>query len=390
MKQFFTKRRVLIIIVIVLVLAVLVLLLLPGNKRKEQTFQGGKDTPYPYEWTEKKDGSIFLSLCKQVPDGCAWRYDPQQTGAVQVSREDGEGSAFRVKPVKAEDVLLRFVLADETFPEDFCCELLLTVEVRDGDKGYVTAVTGNRLSLRERSLRGGEDFGCPYRIGTDEEGRLTVSLADDSPEADWQLFQRNSGDFLRTAGRKRENGVLRLGFYGIDAGTSNLVLYSSERRLTLDLTLASDEGGAITVQSHEMAAHPEWENLKDGELAAFVVAGTVHTPEGAENVRYERRSVGKQMEAAAVSFRYLDVDWTVYVTTSPELENLVAAEFENDRIMTLVVNGHVMRACLREEAGTVTAWCTAGERWYVLIGSGEPDLAKLLETANSIIDETKE
>ena len=391
MKQFFTKRRILIMIVIVLALAIVALLLLPGGAQRDLSFQGGEDTPYPYEWTEKQDGSILLSLCRQVPEGFAWRVAQEDTDAAAVSREeDAEGSVFRVQPLRAGDVLLRFVLADESFPEDCCCELLLTAELRAEDEELKAAVSGNRMILTELALRGGEGFDCPYRIQTDEEDRLAVFLLDGSSEPDWQLFQRNSGDVLRLAGRKTENGILALRFYGSSAGTSRLLLYSPTKRLTLELTISSDEEGRLTVQSHEMASHPEWEGLKGEELDAFVVAGEIHTPEGAENLRYERRTVGKQMEAAVVRFRYLDVDWTVYVTASSEMESLVAKEFENDRLLTLAVSGHAMHACLREEEGTVTAWCSAGDQWFLFEGTGETDLARLLDTANAMIVKMKE
>ena len=391
MKQFFTKRRVLIIVVIVLILAIVALLLLPGGARGDQSFQGGEDTPYPFEWTEKKDGSILLSLCRQVPEGCVWRFEQETSDTAAVSREENaEGSVFRVQPLRAGDVLLRFLLADENFPEDCCCELLLTAELRAEDEELKASVSGNRMILTEQALRGGESFDCPYRIRTDEEERLALFLLDGSTEPDWQLFQRNSGDVLRLAGRKTENGILALRFYGSSAGTSRLLLYSPTKRLTLDLTLSSDAEGRLTVQSHEMAAHPEWEGLEGEELDAFVVAGEIHTPEDAENLRYGRRTIGKQMEAAVVSFRYLDVDWTVYVTASSEMESLVATEFENDRVLTLAVSGHVMHACLREEEGTVTAWCSVEDRWFLFEGTGETDLARLLDTANAMIGEMKE
>ncbi|MBR3587757.1 MAG: hypothetical protein IKO00_17175 [Oscillospiraceae bacterium] len=391
MKQFFTKRRILMIVVIVLVLAIVALLLLPGGTRRDQSFQGGEDTPYPFEWTEKQDGSILLSLCRQVPEGCLWRFAQEASDAVAVSKEEkGEGSVFRVQPLRTGDVLLRFLLADESFPEDCCCELLLTAEIRAEAEELKASVSGNRMILTGQALRGGESFDCPYRIRTDEEDRLAVFLLDGSTEPDWQLFQRNRGDVLRLAGRKTENGILSLRFYGNSAGTSRLLLYSVAKRLTLELTIISDAEGQLTVQSHEMAAHPEWEGMEDEELDAFVVAGEIHTPEGAENLRYQRRTIGKQTEAAVVSFRYLDVDWTVYITAGSELEALVAKEFENDRLLTLAVSGHAMHACFREEEGIVTAWCSVEGQWFLFEGTGEPDLARLLDTANAMIAEMKE
>lgn len=390
MKEFFTKRRVLVIIVIVLLLAILALLLLPGGARKDQSFRGGEDTPYPYEWTEKQDGSIRLSLSRQVPEGFAWRFAQEEAGAVQVSREEqAEGSVFRVQPLRAGDALLRFVLADQRFPEDCCCELLLTAELRAEDDTLIASVSGNRSVLTEAALRGGEDFNCPYRLRTDAEGRLSVFLLDGSEAPDWQLFQRNSGDVLRLAQRKTENGLLTMNFYGSSAGTSRLLLYSAAKRLTLELTLSSDAEGSLTVQAHSMSAHPEWEGLEPEELEAYVVAGEIPVPEDAENLRYERRTVGKQTEAAVLRFRYLDVDWTVYVTVGSEAEEPLVREFANENLLSLAVGGHVMRACLREEEGSVTAWCTVGERWFLFEGTGETDLARLLDTANSMISEIK-
>ena len=387
MKQFFTKRRILILVVIVLLIAIALLLFLPGRGRKEKRFQGGEDTPYPYEWTEKKDGSILFSLCAHVPEGCVWRTEQDENETALVKRDEKEDHLFRLQPRKDGDVLLRFTLADKTFPEDRCCELLLTVEVRSEKKSVNATVVGHRLVLAERALRGGESFGCPYRLWTDEQGRFTVGLAEDSQEQDWQLFQQNSGNVLRFYGLRTENGVLSLRFRGVSAGVSRLCLYSAARRLTLELSLASDEDGTVTVESHNMAAHPEWEGLKADELEAYVVAGDIHMPEGAENVSYSRHTLGKQMEAAVVSFRYLDTDWTVYVVLGSELEEQIAKEFEYETIRTLAVSGHVMHACLREEEGTVTAWFSVGERWFLIEGADGADLAKLLDTANALITE---
>lgn len=391
MKQFFTKHRILIILVVVLLLAILALLLLPGGARKDQSFQGGEDTPYPYEWTELRDGSIRLSLCRQVQEGYLWRFAQEETGTVLVSAEErAEGSVFRVQPLRAGDALLRFVLADARFPEDCLCELLLTAELRAEDDALIASVSGKRSVLTEQALRGGESFACPYRIRTDAEGQLSLFLQDGGPEPDWQLFQRSSGDALRLAERKTENGLLTLRFYGSGAGSSSLLLYSAAKGLALELTLSSGAEGGLTVQAHEMTAHPEWEGMTPDALEAYVVAGEIPVPEGAENLRYERRTIGKQMAAAAVRFRYLDVNWTVYATLGSEAEALLAREFENDRILSLAVSGHVMRACLREEEGTVTAWCTVGERWFLFEGTGVADLARLLDTANAVISEIKQ
>ena len=218
MKRFFTNRRNLILLVIVLLLAIVALLLLPGGERSARSFQGGEDTPYPYEWTEQEDGSILLSLSAQVPEGCVWQSIAQEENdLVQVKREAAEGNVFRLLPLRTGDALLRFTLADAQYTEDRCCTLMLTLEIRGEEEERSASVSGNRLILFDRALQGGEGFGCPYRLWFDEEERFSVGLSDSSQEPDWQLFRQNSGDVLQLVNRSTENGILTLRFRGSGA-----------------------------------------------------------------------------------------------------------------------------------------------------------------------------
>ena len=397
MKQYMTKRNLLIAAAALLLIAFLVLLLLSGGGRKEQTFQGGEDTAYPYRWTELADGSLRLTLCDQAPAGCFWQLSQGEHSSLQVTWQEGTEDAYLIQPTRVEDALLRFVLADETFPEDRSCELLVTVEVQADGDDLLASVSGHRLIVPEGTLRGGEEFDCPYRIWRDGDQRLVLGLSDGSEDPDWQLFQASVGNVLALSDRTVQEGLLTLRFYGRNPGTSQLRLYSAAKGLSLELTVEAGEDGLLTVSAHRMQAHPEWAGLEAEALDAYVVAGSISTPEGAEEVTWGRRSIARQLEAAVVSFRFLDVDWTVYVTASAELEDLVAQEFQNETILTLAVGGNILHACLRQEEGTVAAWCGDGARWYLIEGSGEVDLGRLLETANGLLtapeannDETEE
>ena len=389
----FTKRTLLTAAVVVIAAAAIVLILLLTGRdrgRGAAQFSGGADTPYPYAWTENADGTVLVSPCAAVPEGYAWLVSDSDPAVAAAAEQSAPGApAFLLTPTGAGDCFFELDLADAADREDVLCRLVMTVESAAG-KTLSASVTGSRLELRDGVLRGGGDFGAPYRIRTDENGALEIRLSDTEKAGDWRLAVKTQAT-LGAAGVRQEDGEVTAKLNGLSAGDAAFVLYSPARGLSLEVSGRTDGENAVAARTHEMRRHEDWIGREDGFADADVVVGGLAAPAEAEDVRFGSINIGRGVGiAATMEFRYLDVDWEVTVAPGDALARIIEKEFtEEDDVRTFFLPAGLLLAVLEEDSAI--AWCAAEERTYYLAGSGAAlDPTVLLETAGRVVAPAEE
>ena len=384
-----TKRKVLTAAIILLaVLLIGLILFLSGRKSKISRFAGGEGTPYPYAWTEEKDGTVLVEPCGEVPAGFGWTV-AEAGAAVSASEQSAEeGQAFLLTPAGAGDCFFILALTGGEDGEEELCRLIMTMEVTGGKKPRA-AVVGHRLELVEGVLRGGEDFGAPYRLWTDEDGTLQLRLTDTAGAEDWRLLVLTPST-LGSSGLKTEGGRVSVELYSPAQGEADVILYSPSAGLSLEVSGRADREGNVRADAHEMLRHPEWSGQAEGYADADVVSGAISLPEEAENVLYGVDSLGAGVGAVSrVEFRYLDYDWILYIRASGGFSDLLEKEFRAEELQTFFIPAGLLAAVFEEDA--VVAWCDAEERGYLLRGTGEGiGREALMQTAAAVMTENEE
>ena len=369
------------VVIAAAVVLIALILLLSVRKTRAERFTGGEDTPYPYAWTLSRDGSVLVEPSGDVPEGYGWTVVEADASVAAVSEQ--EGPSFRLVPAGAGDSFFVLALAGREDAEDQICRLVMTVEVTGGRKPKA-AVTGHRLELVEGILRGGEDFGTPYRIWTAENGELELRLTDSEGAEDWKLLERTPS-VLRLAALRSETGRVAAELYSPAAGEAAFVLYSPSRGLSLEVSCRADEERNIRAAGHEMFRHENWAGREDGYADADVLAGTVAAPEGAENVQYGTEDLGAGIGmASSMKFTYLGYDWTLYLTASGPLTDRMEKESAGEEPESFFIPAGLLAAVLGRES--VLAWCDTEERNCLLEGVGE-NIGReiLLQTAAAVI-----
>ena len=387
-REWFTKRNILTAAVILLAVAVIALILFlteRGRGRETAYYTGGEDTPYPYAWTENADGTVLISPCAAVPEGWGWLVaDADPAIAAVTDQSTPEAPAFLLTPTGAGDSFFELELADSADSTDLLCRLVMTVESTK-EKTWSASVTGNRLELFDGVLRGGADFGAAYRIRTLENGTLELRLTDEKAAGDWRAVVRTEST-LGCSGVRQEEGTVTARFFSRSAGDMAFVLYSPARGLSLEVAGRTDQEDVVTAVSHEMRLHADWTGREDGFADAGVVTGEITVPEGAEEVSYDSVSLNRGIGMAArAQFRYLGVDWTLYIASGDALARAMEEEYtQEDAVRTFFLQEELLLAVFEEDS--VIAWCGTEERTYYLEGSGAGlDSAVLLETAGCVI-----
>ena len=379
-----TKRKILTAAIVLGAVVLIGLILFLSTRKREGLLTGGEDTPYPYAWTEEKDGTVLVEPFGNVPAGFRWAVAEVDASVAAAAEQSVEGrQAFLLTPVAAGDSFFILVLTGGEDGEEQLCRLVMTVEVTGGKK-LKAAVAGHRTELPEGVLRGGEDFGAPYRIWTGENGSLELRLADAEGAEDWKLSVKSPSS-LGASGFLAEGGKVTAELYPLASGEAAFVLYSQSRGLSLEVSGWANGEGALRASTHEMRQHPEWSGREEGYADAEAVAGTVTLPEGAEDVRYGVGRLGAGVGAVSrVEFRYLGFDWTLYISSSGGFSDRLEKEFSEDELRTFFIPAGLLVAAFGEDA--LVAWCDTEERGYLLEGAGEGiGRDALMQTASEVI-----
>ena len=179
------------VLVGIIVITVAVTLIMRG--RGGARFDGG-DVPYPYSWTEKKDGTIALTMeTGDVADG-AWSVGSTQGDAVEINvgATKGGKTEATLSPVEHGHTTITFSLMSG---EERYAELSITVDVGSADGKLAATVSAHRERALQGVVRGGEETGHPFTVRGGDNG-LTIFVEDSEGYTDdsaaWESISTDS------------------------------------------------------------------------------------------------------------------------------------------------------------------------------------------------------
>ncbi len=303
------------LLVVILVLAIITV----ARAGKPATGGGGTDTPYPYQWAEKRDGTLSLTLTTPQ-EGCAWSVE-MGADTETVSAQQGKAGEFVLSPLRENPVVVTFVLANASDADERLAELELGVDVVPRGEKLRATVSGDRLTLPTPMLRGGEALGCPYKLWNEGE-RLILFLSDGLQEHDWAVYvadkravasdwQEESGDGWRAA------------FRAGDTGETTITLLSEAKKLRMTVGVSSD-GESLRVTAHKL------DKLEGGAgaAAAELAGGAPKPPAGAENVEYDAADFGQKGSAGGVTFTLNGWQWSLLASPEADLAERFAGNYD--------------------------------------------------------------
>lgn len=238
----------------ILVLAVAVALIIRAGR--SEIHSGGQDTDYPFTWTQKSDGDVELTVPHEDAPDCRWSLKNGEASlpALQITREgskDGKaGTVFTLHPEAAGRCLFTLVLggAEENarlYETTFLAEVSET-------EGRLSVALLNASGVRfQTELSGGDGGENSYRIYSDAQGNLVLTVPVTDQGMDWSYEIPAGEDSLELLGLIYEDGMMRTILRaGETVGASELVLQSEAAAATITLQLESAADGSLRVVSH--------------------------------------------------------------------------------------------------------------------------------------------
>lgn len=208
--------------------------------------------PYPYQWTEKRDGSVALTLDGSAAKESRWIADGADTdvAAVALGETKRGRASVRLTPASQGRAELTFALLEG---DRRLAELRLAVETAEKDGRLGVAVLSHSERAGQEAVSGGKEE-HPYTVYTDDAGYLVLRVADgDAPAEDGsgltERWSAESSDELIAAVaelRAAEGGVeVRLTSHV--NGVAEVTVSGEEANVTYRFTVASD-GGALRLR----------------------------------------------------------------------------------------------------------------------------------------------
>lgn len=202
------------------------------------------DAPYPYQWTERRDGSVRLALDGSSAQEGVWTADGGDDVATVELGETKRGKATAtLAPASEGRTELTFVL---TSGEARLAEVRLAVETLQKDGQLAVTVLSHSEQARQETVSGG-DGEHPYTAYTDDYGDLVIHIADagiqsaDEPSARWTAASSDELIASVVELNAAEDGVeIRLST--LVNGEAQLTVSSEEAGVTYTFTLTSDSG----------------------------------------------------------------------------------------------------------------------------------------------------
>ena len=141
-------------------------------------FRSAADAPYPYSWTENRDGTITLKLNGSAKRDGVWMLAGESDMTEVSLGETKRGKAqARLNPVAEGREELAFLLQSG---EDTLAAARFTVETQMTGETLSSSVTAHGESVMQRTVQGGQETGVPFTVWTDEGG---LRLRIDDPDA---------------------------------------------------------------------------------------------------------------------------------------------------------------------------------------------------------------
>ena len=265
-------------LLILAILAVIVIL----QSGKGETHRGGEDTPYPYSWTQSRDGSLRLELPHQDAAQERWQYQPvEELSTLELQREEkesGGNTVFTLKPVKAGRTLIRLVLAPEGQQLSARYGLNLLAETVSSEDGLAVIIRSSEGVSLAGDASGGAETNRPYRVYTDWNGDTVIAVKNVQNSADWE-FTVDNEEAVRFLGLQwSDNEMAAHLLPGEKTGETTALLKSESAGVSLEVKLRHTEEGDLQVLSHQ-AEYQEVETAADDEAYAGIGNEPISTGE---------------------------------------------------------------------------------------------------------------
>lgn len=252
---------------LLLILAVILLVIRAGQR---EVRIGGEDTPYPYSWQQRSDGSVRLEIGHaDAPD---YRWTLKDTGgfdALHVDREEkesGKKTVFLLRSDRAGRALFTLALEKEGEPTDRLYEITFQTETLDQGDRAPLSILGSVGNALQSSVSGGDSARNPYRIYSDENGELVVEISIAENDLDWQFQIPEGEDCVSFLGALNlDNRLLIYLGPGEQAGGFRLEITGESAAARISLQGLTEENGAFRITEHsaEYWEKPVAENETD-------------------------------------------------------------------------------------------------------------------------------
>ena len=205
------------------------------------------DAPYPYQWVERPDGSVRLTLDGSSVKEGVWTAEGMDDGVVTVELgETSRGKAAATLRAAAEGrTELSFILMNG---DERLAEVRMAAETMRKDDRLIVTVFDHSEQAMQRSISGGDEA-HPYTAYTDDGGYLMLFIADSaaSEEDESALSERwtaESSDELIAEVielRDAEGGVeVRLGTHV--NGVAEVTVSGEESNVNYVFAVTADSG----------------------------------------------------------------------------------------------------------------------------------------------------
>lgn len=143
----------------------------------------GEDTPYPYSWAVKKDGSVTLEIDRSAAPGYQWNVleSASDISAGRSRTQTAERSRFILTPEFPGRSSVTFQLTPEDGSPGAIYELTFFAETSEEDGKITTSLVSVNSGAVQGTVEGGADTAYPYRVHVDEDGDLLIAVAE-APE----------------------------------------------------------------------------------------------------------------------------------------------------------------------------------------------------------------
>lgn len=204
------------------------------------------DVPYPYQWTEKRDGSVALTLDGSAAEGIWTAADPGSDVVSVALGETKRGkAAATLTPASEGRAELSFAL---TKGNRQLAELRVAVETSEKEGRRAVTVIDHSERAGQETVSGGK-VEHPYTAYTDSDGCLVLHIADSATpsEDDSMLSERwtaeSSDELVAAVIEMREAGdgvETRLSSY-VNGG-AEVTVSGEEANVTYRFSVISENG----------------------------------------------------------------------------------------------------------------------------------------------------
>lgn len=300
-------------------LTVLMVLLLTACGSK----QGGNGSKHPYNWKEKRDGSVELTIKNAPEEGYAWTAEEAEGGFLQIERTDAGGGDKAVFSVTGDSPIggtAIFACRRESAPGDTAFEIWLQVE--RSDKGRLTVTQTEYREFPSVETAGVEGAAsCSWYSGTDGTGKLYLNEL-----YEWRAMGYDETILSIGLPTYGESGCTYT-LTGLAAGETSLLMYDLTQdygfRLSvtvaedLSVTLSNGEAGTFEIPAQQI---PGMQEVTDyiGELAIPSGYRVIECKSG------DRSGLGGETNYASLSLRTDQGIWVLYATKDDSMTDFLA------------------------------------------------------------------